>query len=173
MNQNSKTNDDTIDLKALFFSLITQWKVIALCIVFSLICALLYLRTTLPTYSTDALVQVEDGKSAASAALLGQLKDLSGGMQKSPADAEIEILNSRLILGQTIKNLNLDIRISDDQDGLLNRLVSQDKVELDYTTNAVTYHKNQSSFSIHKLDVPPFYQDKALVLHFMGQNQFT
>ena len=174
MNQNSKTSEDTIDLKELFFSLIEQWKVIALCVVVSLICALLYLRVTPYSYSTDAMLLVEDKKSAASAALLGDLGSLTGGVGgKSPADAEIEILNSRLILGQTIKNLNLDILINDDQDGVLNRLVSQDKVELDYTADAVIYHKNQSSFSIHKLDVPAFYQDKPLILQFINQNQFT
>ena len=46
MTQTSKTEDDTIDLKELFFSLIAQWKIIALCIILSLICALLYIRTT-------------------------------------------------------------------------------------------------------------------------------
>ena len=51
MNQNSKTNDDTIDLKELFFSLISQWKIIALCIILSLICAVLFLRTTPEIYS--------------------------------------------------------------------------------------------------------------------------
>ena len=71
MNQNSNTTDDTIDLKELFFSLIAQWKVIALCVILSLICALLYLRVTTPIYSTDALVQVEDSKGAGAAALLG------------------------------------------------------------------------------------------------------
>ena len=173
MNQNSKTNDDTIDLKALFFSLITQWKVIALCIVFSLICALLYLRTTLPTYSTDALVQVEDGKSAASAALLGQLKDLSGGMQKSPADAEIEILKSRLVLGQVIKNLNLDIQIQDDQNTTFQRLISQDKSKLTHTADAVIFQKNQSVLKIKQFDVPNYYLDKPLMLTFTKNNQFT
>ena len=131
-------------------------------------------KKTVFLYDDDSeeLVLVEDKKSAASAALLGDLGSLTGGVGgKSPADAEIEILNSRLILGQTIKNLNLDILINDDQDGVLNRLVTQDKVELDYTADAVIYHKNQSSFSIHKLDVTAFYQDKPLILQFINQNQ--
>ncbi|WP_143215088.1 Wzz/FepE/Etk N-terminal domain-containing protein, partial [Acinetobacter baumannii] len=38
MNQNTKT-EDSIDLKELFFSLITQWKLIALCTILSLVCA--------------------------------------------------------------------------------------------------------------------------------------
>lgn len=173
MNQNSKINDDTIDLKALFFSLITQWKVIALCITLSLICAFLYLRSTAPTYSTDALVQVEDGKSAASAALLGQLKDLSGGGQKSPADAEIEILKSRLVLGQVINNLNLDIQIQDTQDTFFNRLVSTEKSKLTHTKDAVTLQKNQTVLQVKQLDVPSYYLDRPLTLTFTKNNQFT
>jgi tyrosine-protein kinase Etk/Wzc len=161
MNQNSKTNDDTIDLKELFLSLVAQWKVIALCVILTLICALLYLRVTSPVYSTDAMVQVEDGKSAASAALMGELKDVAGGLgQKSPADAEIEILNSRLVLGKVIKDLNLDIQIQDNADTFLHRLISKDKTKLTYTAQTVDFKKNQSSFSILKFDVPQYYYDK-------------
>ncbi|MFX6544616.1 Wzz/FepE/Etk N-terminal domain-containing protein, partial [Acinetobacter baumannii] len=77
----------------LFFSLIAQWKIIACCVVLSLICALLYLRITPDIYAVDAMVQVEDSKGAASAALLGDLSKVSQGLsQKSPADPEIEIL---------------------------------------------------------------------------------
>lgn len=174
MNQNSKTNDDTIDLKELFFSLIAQWKVIALCVILSLICALLYLRVTSPVYSTDAMVQVEDGKSAASAALMGELKDVAGGLgQKSPADAEIEILNSRLVLGKVIKDLNLDIQIQDNADTFLHRLISKDKTKLTYTAQTVDFQKNQSSFSILKFNIPQYYDDKQLVLKFLDKNQFS
>ena len=88
MSQNTNT-EDTIDLKELFFALIAQWKLIALCIILSLVFALLYLRTTPNTYSVDALVQVEDSKGA-SAALLGDLSQMID--QKSPAQSEIEIL---------------------------------------------------------------------------------
>lgn len=91
MTQTSKTEDDTIDLKELFFSLIAQWKIIALCIILSLICALLYIRTTPSIYSTDALVQVEDGKSAASAALLGELKEAIILILNT--DVQIEVVN--------------------------------------------------------------------------------
>ena len=75
MNQNSNTTDDTIDLKELFFSLIAQWKVILLCVILSIICAVIYLRITTPIYSTDALVQVEDSKGAGAAARGAQGRD--------------------------------------------------------------------------------------------------
>lgn len=173
MNQNSSTSEDTIDLKELFFSLIAQWKLIALCIIFSLICALLYLRVTQPVYSTDALVLVEDGKSAASAALLGELSQLSGAMgQKSPADAEIEVLKSRMVLGQVIQDLNLDLHITDSESSVFNRLISKNKSTVEYTPTEVIYQNPSSLVQIKQFKVPDFYQDKALQLKFNEQGTF-
>ncbi len=174
MNQNSKTSEDSIDLKELFFSLIAQWKIIACCVVLSLICALLYLRITPDTYSVDAMVQVEDSKGAASAALLGDLSKASGGLsQKSPADPEIEILRSRMVLGQVIQNLNLDISIKDNQSSLIGKLVSQDQSKLEYRHDAVIYTNQNSNLIVKQLSVPEYYLDKPLKLEFKDVNQFT
>ena len=76
MNSNSTPQDDTIDLKELFFSLLSQWKLIALCTLLSLVFALLYLKVTPNVYSTDAMIQVEDAKGAGAAALLGETQCL-------------------------------------------------------------------------------------------------
>ncbi|HGW3737448.1 polysaccharide biosynthesis tyrosine autokinase [Acinetobacter baumannii] len=170
MSQTSKT-EDTIDLKELFFSLIAQWKLIVLCILISLVCALIYLRVTPNTYSVDALVQVEDTKSAASAALLGELSKMVD--QKSPAEAEIQVLTSRMVLGQVIHNLNLDITIKNHDDTFFNRLLSQDKQNIDYKKDAVTFSNKDSYFSIQQLQIPSYYLDKPLVLSFKDQGHFT
>ncbi|AJB49863.1 polysaccharide biosynthesis tyrosine autokinase [Acinetobacter nosocomialis] len=174
MNQNSKTNEDSIDLKELFFSLIAQWKIIACCVILSLICALLYLRITPDTYAVDAMVQVEDSKGAASAALLGDLSKVNGGLgQKSPTDAEIEILKSRMVLGQVIHNLNLDIKVKDNQSRLTGQLFTQSKSKIEYHHDAVVYSKKDNRLLIQQLNVPEYYLDKALVLNFKDTNRFN
>ncbi|WP_159124562.1 polysaccharide biosynthesis tyrosine autokinase [Acinetobacter variabilis] len=156
-------NEDTIDLKELFFSLIAQWKLITLCILLSLICALLYLRTTPDTYAVDAMVQVEDSKGT-SAALLG---DLSGMIdQKSPAQAEIEILKSRLVLGTVIDRLNLNIRISGTEDSFWNRLIAKHEYATEYSEKSVLFKDNQKSFDIRQFEIPQYFQDKNLILNF-------
>ena len=162
MSQTANT-EDTIDLKELFFSLIAQWKLIALCVILSLICALLYLRTTPDTYSVDAMVQVEDSKGT-SAALLG---DLSGMIeQKSPAQAEIEILKSRLVLGEVINHLNLNIRISGTEDSFWNRLMAKHEYDTTYSEKSVLFQDNRNSFDIRQFDIPQYFQDKNLILSF-------
>ncbi|UTO19472.1 polysaccharide biosynthesis tyrosine autokinase [Acinetobacter sp. Z1] len=162
MNQNTNT-EDTIDLKELFFALIAQWKLIALCIILSLVCALLYLRVTPDTYSVDALVQVEDSKGA-SAALLGDLSQMIE--QKSPAQSEIEILKSRLVLGSVIQALHLDINISSTEDTLSHRLINKQNYSTEYTPKAVIFNDDEQSFEIQKFDVPSSYLDKSILLKF-------
>lgn len=162
MSQTTNT-EDTIDLKELFFSLIAQWKLIALCIILSLVCALLYLRTTPDTYAVDALVQVEDSKGA-SAALLGDLSSMIE--QKSPAEAEIEILKSRLVLGEVINHLNLNIRVSGTEDSFWNRLIEKNEYDTAYSEKSVVFKDNQNSFDIRQFDIPQYFQDKNLILSF-------
>ena len=166
MSQNSQT-EDTIDLKELFFSLIAQWKLIALFIILSLICALLYLRTTPDTYAVDALVQVEDSKGA-SAALLGDLSSMME--QKSPAQAEIEILKSRLVLGTVIDRLHLDLKISATDDSFWNRLSKRHQYDVVYSQQSVRFKDNQKSFDVREFDIPSVFKDKALLLSFKQDN---
>ena len=168
MSQNSNT-EDTIDLKELFFSLIAQWKLIALCVILSLVCALLYLRTTPDTYAVDALVQVEESKGT-SAALLGDLSSMIE--QKQPAQAEIELLKSRLVLGSVIQNLNLDLKISGTENSFFNRLLSPHDYQTTYNKNAVIFKDDAKSFDVRKFDIPTYYLDKNLLLNFNG-NKYT
>ena len=175
MNSNSTPQDDTIDLKELFFSLLSQWKLIALCTLLSLVFALLYLKVTPNVYSTDAIIQVEDAKGAGAAALLGDLGSaLPGGMGgKSAADAEIEILNSRKVLGQTIQDLKLDIRITDEQSSLTHRLLNTVQSKVIYKNNVVTWQDKKNVFVIQYFDVPNFYLDKKLTLNFINGQEFS
>lgn len=173
MSQNPTTTEDTIDLKELFFSLIAQWKIIALCIILSLICALLYLRVASNTYSVDALVQVETQKGA-SAALLGQelsnIMGSSGLGGQQVAQAEIEILKSRLVLGTTIQNLNLDIQIQPKNNSVFKRLITPSEFETHYSHQGVAVKDQSIAFNIQQFDVPQSYLDKPLLLEFQDSS---
>ena len=168
MSQNTNT-EDTIDLKELFFALVAQWKMIVLCVILSLVFALLYLRVTPDTYSVDALVQVEDSKGA-SAALLGDLSQMID--QKSPAQSEIEILKSRLVLGSVIHALHLDLNISSTEDTFSHRLMNGSNYEVEYASNTVLFKDNNKKFEVRKFEIPQQFLDKTLVLNFK-KGQFT
>ncbi|MDN5625575.1 MAG: Wzz/FepE/Etk N-terminal domain-containing protein, partial [Acinetobacter sp.] len=170
MSQTANT-EDTIDLKELFFSLIAQWKMITLCVILSVVCALLYLRTTPDTYAVDALVQVEENKGA-SAALLGDLSSMIE--QKQPAQAEIEILKSRLVLGNVIQHLNLDLKISGTENSFTNSLLSPHHYETQHQPKSVLFKDDEKVFDIRQFNVPSNFRDKNLELRFKdGQFSLT
>lgn len=168
MSQHTNT-EDTIDLKELFLSLIAQWKLIALCIILSLICALLYLRVTPDTYSVNALVQVEENKGA-SAALLGDLSSMIE--QKQPAQAEIEILKSRLVLGNVIQHLNLDLKISGTENSFTDRLLSPHHYQTEYQPKSVLFKDDEKVFDIRQFNIPASFRDKKIELRF-NDKQFS
>ena len=165
MSQTTNT-EDTIDLKELFFSLIAQWKLIALCVILSIVAALLYLRVTPDTYRVDALVQVEESKGT-SAALLGDLSNMIE--QKQPAQAEIEILKSRLVLGDVIDRLNLDIQVAGTENSLFDRLLNPHDYRTEYSTRSVLFRDGDQAFDIRQFDIPQAYYDKTLELQFKEQ----
>lgn len=162
MNTHNNT-EESIDLQELFFSLIAQWKLIGLCILLSLICAILYLRITPETYQVNALVQVSEGKDASSA-LLGDLSKMID--QKQPAQTEIEILKSRLVLGNAIQSLNLDTMISGTQNSVLYRLFSPHDYQTEYSKKLINFYDNDKSFQIRKFNVSPALEDQPLLLKF-------
>src|SRR5438309_117522 len=70
-----------------------------------LLAALAYLFTATPVYEANALVQVDDR-----AKTIAVLKDLNAMFEdKRPAEGEIEVIRSRMLLGSVVEQLDLDI----------------------------------------------------------------
>ena len=176
MSQNSTTNEDTLDLKELFFSLIEQWKIIIISVLITLLCAVLYLSVTTEQYQTDALVQIKSNKASPLAALnsdmltMASLAGLGGVGGGSSTQSEIELLKSRAIFGQAIQYLHLDLQIQPEQ-GFLSNLFASPKYTKQYKPSGVYLEKNEQTLFISKFDVPKFYENKSLRL-FIQQNQY-
>lgn len=118
----SEPDSDEINLGQL---LVTLWKGkfwIALCMVLGLGGALFAYMNTPPTYQADALVQLEEKSNALS--LPSSLTSLmEGGDPRSVT--EIEILRSRLVLGQAVAALNLDWRVEPDLAPVIGTMVAR------------------------------------------------
>jgi tyrosine-protein kinase Etk/Wzc len=117
------------------------------------------------------LVQVEENKGA-SAALLGDLSSMVE--QKQPAQAEIEILKSRLVLGNVIQHLNLDLKISGTENSFTDRLLSPHHYQTEYQPKSVLFKDDEKAFDIRQFNVPSNFRDKNLELRFKdGQFSLT
>ena len=107
-NKNSIKESDEIDLGRLFGELIDHRKlIISVTSLFTLI-SLVYAIFATPIYQADALVQVEQKQANA---ILSNLSQMLPDSQPQSAP-EIALLESRMILGKTVDDLNLQTKVT-------------------------------------------------------------
>lgn len=97
---------DEIDLGRLLGELIDHRKLIVSVTALFTLFALVYALFATPIYQADALVQVEQKQGNA---ILSNLSQMIPGSQPSSAP-EITLLQSRMILGKTVSDLNLQAK---------------------------------------------------------------
>ncbi|PTC02988.1 tyrosine-protein kinase [Vibrio mediterranei] len=99
------TASDEIDLGRLFGMLLdAKWVIIGTTFLFAAL-GVVYALMATPIYKADALIQVESKNSGVSTLISDGLGDIFS--QESSASTEIEIINSRMVLGETVDKLNL------------------------------------------------------------------
>lgn len=105
----ARGNDDFINLGEIIAVLLEyKWLILAIATLAVLVGGVVAFVTT-PIYRADALVQVEDKKSAQGG--LAALRDVEAVLGDSTSvAAELEILRSRMILGRVVDRLNLTVR---------------------------------------------------------------
>ena len=105
----SESNDE-IDLSKLLGTLIDhRWMIISITI-FSMLFGLAYALLATPIYKADALIQIEEKSSGMSG--FGDMGDMFSS--ESSASTEIELLQSRMILGKTVDKLDLTTVVEPD-----------------------------------------------------------
>ncbi|MBN0856497.1 tyrosine-protein kinase, partial [Pseudomonas aeruginosa] len=108
---------DEIDLGRIIGELIDHRKlIISITALFTLL-ALVYAIFSTPIYQADALVQVEQKQANA---ILSNLSQMLPDSQPQSAP-EIALLQSRMILGKTVDDLNLQIRVQENYFPLFGR----------------------------------------------------
>jgi len=99
-------SDDEINLGEILATLLEYKWLIALVTVVATMLGATWLFVATPIYQADALLQVED-KSSSGLTALAELQPLLG--ESVSITAQLEILNSRMILGRVVQQLKLDI----------------------------------------------------------------
>jgi tyrosine-protein kinase Etk/Wzc len=126
-----------------------RWA-IAICTMITIVGGSLYLVMVSPIYRADALVQVEEGKNGQLG--LHDALGLYGGA--SPADAEMEILRSRMLIGSVIEQLHLDVKVQPRYFPIIGKAVARRHLE----TNPARPVLGMSSFAWggERIEVPFF-----------------
>ncbi len=93
-------------LGELFLILAESWKLILTTILLTTLVALAYVQLAKPVYRAEALLQVERQAQG-----IGALADLSNFFKEESAIvSEFQIIRSRMVLGEVVKQLGLDIQ---------------------------------------------------------------
>ncbi|RZJ73719.1 MAG: capsular biosynthesis protein, partial [Flavobacterium sp.] len=110
-NQKKTHEEEGVNLKLLLAKIIGKWPWLLLSVCLCLGIAYLYLRYKTPIYKISARVLVNDEKKGAGMlggnSLLGDLGGLLGS--KSTVDNEAEILKTRYLMEQVVRDMDLNI----------------------------------------------------------------
>ncbi|NVN82659.1 MULTISPECIES: polysaccharide biosynthesis tyrosine autokinase [unclassified Vibrio] len=103
--QSHTDNSDEIDLgKLLGILLDAKWLIMLTTFAFAVFGIAFALLST-PIYKADALIQIEEKSSGGISSMVGDMGELFS--QESSATTEVEIIKSRMILGETVDKFNL------------------------------------------------------------------
>ncbi|MEZ8375743.1 polysaccharide biosynthesis tyrosine autokinase [Vibrio cyclitrophicus] len=103
--QSHTDNSDEIDLgKLLGILLDAKWLIMVTTFAFAVLGIAFALLST-PIYKADALIQIEEKSSGGISSMVGDMGELFS--QESSATTEVEIIKSRMILGETVDKFNL------------------------------------------------------------------
>ncbi|MDQ5441741.1 polysaccharide biosynthesis tyrosine autokinase [Klebsiella pneumoniae] len=107
---------------------------------------LLYILLSTPVYQADALIQVEQKQANA---ILGNLSQILPDSQPQSAP-EIALLQSRMILGKTVDDLNLQIRVEQEHFPIIGKGLSRLLGQKDGTLNIAIFSPVDQTEDIQK-----------------------
>lgn len=109
--QHAEQEEVNINLKEIFNKLLDKWPWFILSIVICLLVAFLYSRYTPPTYQISAKILVnDDEKGGGLGSKSSGLMDLGGLLgTKNSVDNEAEILKTRFLMEQVVRQMKLNI----------------------------------------------------------------
>ncbi|MBR9873072.1 MAG: polysaccharide biosynthesis tyrosine autokinase [Vibrionaceae bacterium] len=108
----AEATSDVVDLGKLFGILLdAKWTILVTTFLFAVGGVAVALLST-PVYKADALLQIESKNSGGISSLVGDMGELFS--QESSATTEIEIIKSRMILGDTVDKFNLTTVVTPD-----------------------------------------------------------
>src|SRR5690606_25428256 len=163
-----ETHDDNKAVIDLINKILKRWYWLTLGACIGLAVSFIYLRYSTPIYQINAKVLVNDEKKGAGVdnALLGDLSGMLGA--KSTVDNEIEILKTRTLMEEVVKELHSNI--------VYYRKGSIRDVELYESPFRVNIIKSDTAFNFHSFQLKPI-NDKQIqisnndIKEIIGYNQ--
>lgn len=165
-------SDDEINLGEIIATLLEYKWLIALVTFFATLLGAVWLYIATPIYQADALLQIED-KKAAGLTALAELQPLLG--DSVSISAQLEILNSRMILGRVVNQLKLDIDARPNYMPVFGEAIARRYAEEDLAAPMFGLHQyawGGEKIRIESLEVPKELLGEPLTLRAGEQGKY-
>ena len=105
------SSDNQLSIKEQLFAYLAHWRWFLLSIAIMLLISYVYLRYSIPIYSTEATIFVKDDQKGGGATEFNALENVGvySGIEVNNIDNEIEVLRSRGLMSRVVNDLNLAI----------------------------------------------------------------
>lgn len=161
MNQLTKNFQEdfsqNFNFKEIIFIYLSRWKWYLLTLIIGLFFGILYLRYTTPTYNVSASILIKDDEKNDLVAQMSAISDLSGGGSiQNKIENEIEILESRKLLSQVVKDLKLNISYIDNNGPIAKEQFLKPWVKINFLKGDSSIYKQNGTFEIFFLSNSTF-----------------
>ena len=108
LQENSDTGGSRLNFQTIFAAVVLNWQWFLLSLIICICAAFIYLRYTEPVYSVSARMLIKDeNKQNNPAQMLAGVEDLGFLSNSTGINNEIEVLKSRILLREVVKDLKL------------------------------------------------------------------
>lgn len=168
MKQVVEHDPDEIDLSQLAATLWKGKTLIVLTTALSIAISVLYVANTRPTFKADALLQLEEKTGA-----LALPSSLTSIVENDPRSVtEIEILRSRMVLGQAVADENLDWRVEPATFPVLGTMLSRYRFPALDDLIPEAYMRRGESIVLENLLVPPSWLNQDIGFEVLSDQTF-
>ncbi|CUW09528.1 Tyrosine-protein kinase wzc [Serratia grimesii] len=151
------SSNDEIDLGRLIGNLLdNRWLIVGVTTLFAVI-GIVYSLFATPEYQSDSLIQVEQN---AGNSLLNNLSEMIPTSQPA-SSTEIELIQSRMVIGKAIDDLNLDTSVKEEFFPIFGRGWAR------------LTGKKSGKIALSRFNMPSSMMDQSLVLTVTGENSYT
>ena len=171
MSQVSKdTTNDEIDLGELLSKLLLRrWSIFFITAVVSLV-GLIFAFLSTPIYQADALIQLEE-KSGSSLAISSELTGLLS--EETQSVTEIEILKSRMVLGEVVENLRLNQIAAPRTLPMIGNFLTRYNLPDPGWSFFEPYAWNKESIELGLIEVPDRYVGEPFIVTSTGDGTYS
>ncbi|WP_290525589.1 polysaccharide biosynthesis tyrosine autokinase [Alcanivorax sp.] len=165
--QQASSGDDDIDFGYLFGILLDNKWLIIMTALLAFGIGALYGMSATPIYKGDTLLQLE--KKSSGVPGLSELNNIFA--EEASAAAEIEILRSRMVLGEVIEQLKMNIRVFPNRPAYIGRFMAPDPAPAFVPKPLFAGYRDSETFvTVSRFMVPERLQGRAFTLRETNGN---